>query len=97
MLSHKSGASEILSPAVIMTGRIPEYKKHCKSKFVSYVQTHEEDHVQTHEEDQPRNSMKARSIGVITMGPDNSQQAGYWSMKFDSSRRIHRRSPFVIK
>ena len=65
----KSGVSETLSPAVIITGRSPDYKKHCKAKFGSYVQTHEED--------QPRNSLKARTIGAITLRPDNSQQARY--------------------
>ena len=61
----KSGVSETLSPAVIMTARSSDYKKHCKEKFGSYVQTHEED--------QPRNSLKARTIGAITLRPDNNE------------------------
>ena len=80
----KSGVSETLSPAVIMTARSPDYKKHCKEKFGSYVQTHEED--------QPRNSLKAKTIGAITLRPDNSQQAGYWFMNLNTGKRIHRRS-----
>ena len=80
----KSGVSETLSPAVIMTGRSPDYKKHCKSKLGCYVQTYEEY--------QPRNSLKARSIGAITLGPDNSQQAGYWFMNLNSGKRLQRRS-----
>ena len=67
-----------------MTGRNPDYKKHCRLKFGSYVQTHEED--------QPRNSQKARSLGAITLGPDSSQQAGYWFMNLNTGERIHRRS-----
>ena len=49
----RNGVSEMLSPAAIMTGRNPDYKKYCRLKFGSYVQTHEED--------QPRNTQRARS------------------------------------
>ena len=68
----KSRVSETLSPSVIMTARSPDYKKHCKLKFGSYVQKHEDN--------QPRNSQKARTLGAITLGPDSSQQAGYCFM-----------------
>ena len=71
--------SETLSPAVIMTARSSDYKKHCKEKFGSYVQTHEED--------QPRNSLKARTIGAITLRPDNSQQAGYWFINLTTGEK----------
>ena len=36
--------------------------------------------------------MAARTIGAITLGPDSSQQAGYWFMSLNSGRRIHRRN-----
>ena len=36
----KNGVCETLSPAAIMTGRSPDYKKHCRLKFGSFVQTH---------------------------------------------------------
>ena len=36
--------------------------------------------------------MKARTLGAIALGPDNSQQVGYWFMNLNTGKRIHRRS-----
>ena len=36
--------------------------------------------------------MAARTISAITLGPDNSEQAGYWFMSLNTGRRIHRRN-----
>ena len=35
--------------------------------------------------------MAARTVGSITIGPDSSQKAGYWFMRLNTGRRIHRR------
>ena len=80
----KNGVSDTISPGTILTGVTPDYKKHCKANFGSYVQTHEEF--------APRNSMEARTIGAITLGSDNSEQAGYWFMSLNTGKRIHRRN-----
>ena len=65
-----------------MTGVTPDFNKNCKLNFGSYVQTHEEF--------APRNSMAARTIGAITLGPDSSKQAGHWFMSLNTDRRIYR-------
>ena len=80
----KNGVSENISPGTLLAGRTPDFNTHCRQNFGSYVQTHEEN--------SPRNSMKARTLGVITLGPDNSQQVGYWFMSLNIGRRIHRRT-----
>ena len=48
--------------------------------------------MQTLEELPSRNSMAPRTIGAITLGPDSSQQAGYWFMSLNTCRRIRRRN-----
>ena len=55
----KNGVSDTISPGTIMTGVTPDFKKHCKSNFGSYVQTHEEF--------APRNSMAARTLLVLLL------------------------------
>jgi hypothetical protein len=38
----QDGISRTLSPRTIITGRTIDYKKHCKSEFGEYCQTHEQ-------------------------------------------------------
>ena len=80
----KGGVSVNLSPSAIVTGHTMDYVKHCKLEFGEYVQTHEEN--------TPRNSMKARTIGAIALGPDNSKSGGYNFMNLNTGKKIHRRS-----
>ena len=61
-----------------------DYNKHCRVPFGSYVQTHEEN-IRT-------NSLQARTLGAITLGPDNSNQVGYYFLNLNTGQRIHRRS-----
>ena len=61
-----------------------DYNKHCRVSFGSYVQTHEEN-IRT-------NSLQARTLGAITLGPDNSNQVGYYFLNLNTGHRIHRRS-----
>ena len=80
----KNGVSDTISPGLLLTGKVPDFNKHCKLMFGSYVQTHEEN--------TPRNNQVARSLGAIALGPDTSQQAGHWFMNLNTGRKIHRRS-----
>ena len=80
----KNGVSDTISPGTLLTGIVPDFNKHYKLNFGSYVQTHEEN--------APRNSMATRTIGAITLGPDNSQQGGYWFMSLNTGKKIHRRN-----
>ena len=61
----KGGVSMNLSPGAIVTGMSIDCKKHCRLEFGAYVQTHEEN--------APRNSMQARSLGAIALGPSQGQ------------------------
>ena len=40
-LPSKSGISSTLVPKALVTGHTPDYHKHCKVGFGTYVQTHE--------------------------------------------------------
>ena len=60
----KGGVSKNLGPREIITGVKVDYNKHCKIPFGSYVQTREEN--------APRNSQNSRTIGAISLFPDNS-------------------------
>ena len=80
----KNGVSETISPATLLTGLTPDFNKHCRLNFGSYEKTHEEF--------APSNSITARTIGRITLGPGSSQQAGYWFMSLDTGREILRRN-----
>ena len=80
----KGGVSVNLSPGAIVTGLTIDYNKHCKLEFGAYVQTHEEN--------APRNSMTARSLGAIALGPSLGQSAGYYFMNLNTGKKIHRRS-----
>ena len=64
----KYGISDKVAPGEFLGGRVIDFKKHCRSGFGSYVQTHEENF--------PRNSMQSRTLGAITLGPDTSGRGG---------------------
>ena len=51
----KGGASETLSPRVIMTGIKMDYKKHCKMPFGDYAQVYEK----------TENDNSERTVGAI--------------------------------
>ena len=61
-----------------------DYKKHCRLEFGAYAQTHEDNAL--------RNSMQARSLGAIALGPSHGQSSGYYFMNLNTGKRIHRRS-----
>ena len=64
----KGGVSGHLSPMQIMSGEVSDYK-YCNMGFGRYCQIHEEH--------QPRNSMKARTRGAISLGPSGNAQGGH--------------------
>ena len=64
----KGGLTAHLSPRQIMTGEVADYKN-CNMGFGQYCQIHEED--------QPRNSMRARTQGAISLGPSGNVQGGH--------------------
>ena len=76
----KGGVSMNLSPGAIVTGLTIDYNKHCKLEFGAYVQTHEEN--------APRNSMTARSLGAIALGPSLGQSAGYYFMNLNTGKKF---------
>ena len=64
----KNGISKVLSPRIIVTGQIVDYKMHCMIKCRAYVQTHK----------QHNNIISMRSTGVIALQPAGNQQGGYF-------------------
>ena len=80
----KGGVSTTLSPRTLLTGMGIDFATHCRLSFGSYVQTHEENF--------RTNGQQARTLGAITLGPDNSSQGGYNFYNLNTGMRIHRRS-----
>jgi hypothetical protein len=71
-----------------MLGEVLDYKKHLRLPFGQ--------HRQVHEEETPRNSMKARTKGAISLGPSGDLQGGYRFMALDTGKKITRRNWNVI-
>ena len=66
--------AEGMSPRMIMTGQIIDYKKHCKFQFGQYVQTHEE-----HD-----NSMNPQTIGAIALCPTGNAQGSFYFLSIST-------------
>ena len=77
-----SGISDTISPRTLMTGVRMDFNKHCWIEFGAYAQTHEED--------EPRNSMKNRTLGAISLGPSYNLQCGYNFMSLKTGKIINR-------
>ena len=79
------GVSSTMSPWFIIIGRVLEYKHHCELPFGSYVQTIEEPSKKNviHE---------SRTMGEISLVPDNYESGGYHFISLVTGKRIHRRS-----
>jgi hypothetical protein len=77
---HSDGVSNTLSPRYLLTGRHLDYKKHVRTEFGGYVQTHE----------QHSNDMNARTLGAICLGPSGNEQGGHYFMSISTGKRIHR-------
>jgi hypothetical protein len=84
----KGGISDTLSPKTIMSGETLDYKKHLRLPIGSYCQVHEED--------TPRNSLRPRTKGAISLGPSGNLQGGHKFMALSTGMKIVRRSWDVI-
>ena len=81
----KHGISNTMIPHYIITGRGLDYKYHCALPFGAYVQTVEEP-------SKPNLTHESRTMGEISLGPDNSERGGYHFMSLATGKRVHRRS-----
>lgn len=80
---QKNGISAIVIPRTIITDKGINFKDHCSFPFGSYVQTIEDPIKKI--------TQKPRSMGEITLGPDNSQHGGYYFMSLVTGKKIHLR------
>ena len=71
-----------------MSGETLDYKKHLRLQIGQYCQVHEED--------TPRNSLRPRTKGAISLGPSGNLQGGYKFMALSTGKKIIRRSWDVI-
>ena len=76
---YADGISTNYSPRVLVTGKQIDFAKHCRIKFGSYSQVHE----------QHNNSMTSRTIGAIALGPTGNAQGGYYFLSLVSGRCIN--------
>jgi hypothetical protein len=83
----KGGTSEHLSPRT-MSGEALDHKKHLRLPLRQCCQVQEEE--------TPCNSMKARTKGAISLGPNGNLQGGYRFMALDTGKKITRRNWDVI-
>jgi hypothetical protein len=68
------------APPATVTGMEISYAKHCKPKFGTYVQTHEE-----HD-----NSMATHTTGAIALHPTGNQQGMYYFYSLTTGCRINK-------
>ena len=57
-----------LSPRTIVTGLTVDFLKHCKHKFGTYMQTHED----------TNNTMQSRKIGALALRLTGNEQGGHY-------------------
>jgi hypothetical protein len=76
----KAGLTGHWSPRMIMAGKPLNFKKDLALEFGAYCQ------VQSHHT--PRNSMKARTVGGICIGPIGNEQGGYKFMSLESGSKF---------
>jgi hypothetical protein len=74
------GVSETISPRAIIAGMQLHYAKHCKLKFGTYVQTHEEHN----------NTMATRTTSAIALRPTGNEQGRYYFLSLTTGRRLNR-------
>jgi hypothetical protein len=74
----KGGVSTTLSPRTINTGTKFDFNQH-------------REYVQVHEENLPTNSLQARTVGAICLGPCGNLQGGYLFYNLRTGKKITRR------
>ncbi len=76
------GASDVLSPLTIMTGKpAPDYND-LKIEFGAYAQVFEDNDV--------TNTVRARTTGAIALSPTGNAQGGYYFMLLTTGKRLSR-------
>ena len=88
LIPRKAGLSKAISPWTILTSRALDFKKHCRVKPGEYCLVHDEK--------KPRNSMKHRAAGAITIGPCVNLHGAYRFLYLDTGRIVARRSFNII-
>jgi hypothetical protein len=79
---------DTLSPKTIMSGETLDYKKHLRLQLGQDCQVHEED--------TPRNNLRPRTKGAISLGPSGNLQGEFKFMSQNTGKKIIRRSWDVI-
>jgi hypothetical protein len=78
----RDGASEVMSPLTIMTGRPnPDYND-LKIEFGAYAQIFESN--------DPTNTVRNRTTGAIALTPTGNAQGGYYFMSLTTGRKLSR-------
>ena len=72
----KGDVRSMLSPRTLFTSMNMDYTKHCKIKFGTYAQVHEEP--------QPMNSLAPQTTGAIALGSMFNAQGGYKFMSLNT-------------
>ena len=76
------GVSKTLSPSAIITGHVPDYKKHCVIPFGTYCQIHNDSD----------NSMRARTTGGIALRPTGNKQGSHFFYALNTNKRVTARN-----
>jgi hypothetical protein len=72
----KEGILDTLSPITIMSSEMLDYKKHLRLQLGQYCQVHQED--------TPRNSLRPRTKGAISLRPSGNLQGGFKFMALNT-------------
>jgi hypothetical protein len=80
--SAKDGASEILSPLTIMTGKPRPDHNNLKIELGAYARVYEAN--------DPTSTNKTRATGAIALTPTGNAQGGYLFMSLTTGRRLSR-------
>ncbi|KAL7460882.1 LOW QUALITY PROTEIN: hypothetical protein ACHAXS_001318, partial [Conticribra weissflogii] len=80
----KNGISDCFSPREIVLRQKLDYKKHCKVPFGSYCEVHDEPTL--------LNSMVARTLPAIALGPTGNFQGTYKFFSLKTERLLKRRA-----
>jgi hypothetical protein len=85
----KGGILDTLSPKTIMSGETLDYKTHLRLQLGQYCQVHEKD--------TPRNILRPRTKGAISLGPSGNLQGGFKFMALNTGKKIIHHSWDVIR
>jgi len=84
--THKEGIHNTLSPRTIVMGSKIDFNKHCRLKFGTYIQMHE----------QHNNSLLPRTAGAIALHPTGNKQGSYYFLSLHTGKRVVRNNWTVL-